>query len=30
MRAVMRIERLARELDGLPLGPEIPFGGGRH
>jgi A/G-specific adenine glycosylase len=26
VRAVMRIERLARELDGLPLGPEIPFG----
>ena len=29
VRAVMRIERLARELDGLPLGPEIPFGGRR-
>lgn len=30
MRAVMRIERLARELDGLPLGPEIPFSSGRR
>jgi len=30
VRAVMRIERLARELDGLPVGPEVPFGGSRH
>jgi hypothetical protein len=29
-RAVMRIERLARQLDGLPVGPEIPLGGGRR
>ena len=28
VRAVSRIERLARELDGLPLGPPIPLGGG--
>jgi len=27
VRAVLRIERLARELDGLPVGPEIPPGG---
>ena len=27
VRAVMRIERLARELDGLPVGPPIPSGG---
>jgi hypothetical protein len=27
IRAVMRIERLARELDGLPVGPPIPPGG---
>jgi hypothetical protein len=26
-RAVARIERLARQLDGLPVGPEIPSGG---
>jgi hypothetical protein len=30
VRAVMRIERLARELDGRPVGPEIPLGGGRR
>jgi hypothetical protein len=30
VRAVLRIERLARELDGLPVGPEIPLGGGRR
>jgi hypothetical protein len=28
VRAVMRIERLARQMDGLPVGPEVPFGGG--
>jgi hypothetical protein len=27
VRAVSRIERLARQLDGLPVGPEIPSGG---
>ena len=30
VRAVMRIERLARQIDGLPVGPEIPLGGGRR
>jgi hypothetical protein len=29
VRAVMRIERLARQLDGRPVGPEIPPGGRR-
>jgi hypothetical protein len=27
VRAVTRIERLAREIDGLPIGPPIPSGG---
>ena len=29
VRAVMRIERLARQLDGRPVGAEIPPGGRR-